>query len=150
LPYLIKAGLIQGGGVEQIFKISPMIALYHERLKKLSEIPELIDFFFKQNLDYEKELLAWKMVGDSETVDILDKLLINISNINEMEWMKEKLNEIIMPIANEAGDRGKILWPFRVALSGKKASAGPFEIAVVLGKEKTIARIKEAIVKLKL
>ena len=49
-----------------------------------------------------------------------------------------------MPEAEKAGDRGKILWPFRAALTGKKASAGPFEIAEILGKEKTLERIKMA------
>jgi hypothetical protein len=34
----------------------------------------------------------------------------------------------------------------RVALSGKKNSPGPFEIAGVLGKEKSLERIKQAIV----
>jgi len=47
-------------------------------------------------------------------------------------------------IRKEMGDRGYILWPFRVALTGKEASAGPFEIAEILGREKTIKRIKEA------
>ena len=42
------------------------------------------------------------------------------------------------------GDRGKLLWPLRVALSGKKASAGPFEIAEILGKKETIKRIEKA------
>jgi len=32
----------------------------------------------------------------------------------------------------------------RAALTGKKASAGPFEIAEILGKEKTLKRIEEA------
>jgi glutamyl/glutaminyl-tRNA synthetase len=36
----------------------------------------------------------------------------------------------------------------RVALSGKKASAGPFDIAEILGKEKTLKRIKEALSKI--
>ncbi|MDO8524037.1 MAG: glutamate--tRNA ligase [bacterium] len=169
LPYLADAGLVGGparnasqarhnfadvsgrsdaGGGVAIEKIAPMVALYQERLKKLSEIPELIDFFFKENLEYEKELLIWKGAGDSEIIDNLDKLLNIISNIEESNWTKEKLNEIIMPIANEIGDRGKILWPLRVVLSGKKASAGPFEIAEVLGKGKTIQRIKQAIEKL--
>ncbi|MFH0739517.1 MAG: glutamate--tRNA ligase [bacterium] len=149
LPYLIKAGLTSGGEGE-ISKIAPMIALYQERLKKLSEIPELIDFFFQENLEYEKKLLGWKEIGDSEIIDNLDKLLSIISNIEEASWTKEKLSEIIMPIANEAGDRGKVLWPMRAALCGKKASSGPFEIAEVLGKEKTLQRIKEAIKKLQI
>ena len=50
-----------------------------------------------------------------------------------------------MPEAEKIGDRGKLLWPLRVSLSGKEFSAGPFEIADALGKEKTIKRIKEAI-----
>jgi glutamyl/glutaminyl-tRNA synthetase len=37
-----------------------------------------------------------------------------------------------------------MLWPLRVALTGKQASAGPFEIADVLGRDKTLSRIKKA------
>jgi len=40
---------------------------------------------------------------------------------------------------------GNTLWPTRVALSGKKNSPGPFEILSVLGKDKSLKRIKEAI-----
>jgi len=46
--------------------------------------------------------------------------------------------------AEKVGDRGYLLWPLRVALTGKEASAGPFEIAEILGKEITLKRIKEA------
>ncbi len=49
-----------------------------------------------------------------------------------------------MPAAEGMGERGKLLWPLRVALTGKEASAGPFEIAEILGKEKTLKRIEEA------
>ena len=47
-------------------------------------------------------------------------------------------------VAIRAGDRGLVLWPLRVALTGKKASAGPIEIAEILGKEKTLTRLQEA------
>ena len=49
-----------------------------------------------------------------------------------------------MEEAQKMGDRGKLLWPLRVALTGKEASAGPFEVASVLGKEKSLKRIKRA------
>jgi glutamyl/glutaminyl-tRNA synthetase len=68
------------------------------------------------------------------------------------DWKKENLEKALMPeaekfskeIREEEGDRGYLLWPLRVALTGKEASAGPFEIAEILGKEKTLKRIKEA------
>jgi len=49
-----------------------------------------------------------------------------------------------MAEADKIGDRGKILWPLRVALTGEKASAGPFEVATILGKERTLERLNQA------
>jgi len=40
---------------------------------------------------------------------------------------------------------GKIAQPVRVALSGRTASPGIFEIAAVMGKSKTLARLRRAI-----
>ena len=45
-------------------------------------------------------------------------------------------------------NKGYLLWPLRVALSGKEASASPFEIAEILGKEKTLQRLSATIDKL--
>ena len=59
--------------------------------------------------------------------------------------MIKNLEKILILEAEKIGDRGKLLWPLRVALSGKKASASPFEIGEVLGKEKSIERLKNAL-----
>ena len=59
-------------------------------------------------------------------------------------WTKENLEKIIMAEANKLGDRGKMLWPLRYALTGRDESPGPFEIMEILGKEETLARIKIA------
>ena len=40
---------------------------------------------------------------------------------------------------------GKIAQPLRVALTGKSASPGLFEVMEVLGKEKVVARIQKAV-----
>lgn len=182
VPYLIQAGLIiPVWGQKEIIplvystpftitefeicstkeKISfeslkNIVHLHQERLKKLSEIAELTDFFFKKQLDYPKELLKWKDMEEKELKDILDKLKKVLSRVKNGDWTKETLEKTLMAEANEiglateapvgtkVGDRGRLLWPFRAALSGKQASAGPFEIAAVLGKEKTLGRIKEA------
>jgi len=148
IPYLQQAGFVGSGGEEQTKKIEPMIALYHERLKKIAEIPELIDFFFLEKLDYPKELLLWDKMTEKDTMAILDKLYDLLLNINEPEWTEQSLRQLIMTQANQLTDRGMLLWPLRAALSGKKASAGPIEIASVLGKAKTLERIKQAMEKL--
>jgi len=123
-----------------------IVALYQERLKKLSEIAELADFFFKEKLDYPKELLPWKDATNEQTKEMLRMLEGFIDGTGVGEWTKTNLEKIIMPEAEKQQNRGYMLWPLRVALCGKKASPGPFEIAEVLGKEKTLQRIKEAII----
>jgi len=142
LPHLEEAGFnIEKYDKEQIKKI---MAIYQERLKKLSEVVELTDFFFKEKLEYDKELLKWKGMEEKDVKNVLDKLEKILFKIKEGDWSKENLENIIMPEAERTGDRGRFLWPLRVALTGKETSAGPFEIAEILGKERTLQRIKEA------
>jgi len=126
--------------------LQSVIALYQERLKKLSEISSLVSFFFKKELEYPKELLRWKDMTDKEIKDVLDKLKKTLDKIKEENWDRENLKTILLKLAEDIGkgDRGRVLWPLRAALTGNEASAGPFEIAEVLGKEKTIERIKQA------
>ena len=82
-------------------------------------------------------------MSNDELTDSLDKLEKILSEIEIRNWVKENLEKIIMS-ETETGDRGKLLWPLRAALTGKESSAGPFEIAEIFGKEKTLKRIKEA------
>ncbi len=167
LPYLISAGLLESHEQEEKFHLGEshfkiketneiigftalekITELYQERLKKLSEISDLCDFFFKDKLEYDGGLLKWKEMTDKEIKSSLEKLEKLLSKIKNENWAKENLENEILPEAEKIGDRGKLLWPLRVALSGKEASAGPFEIAEVLGKEKTIKRVKEALHKI--
>ncbi|MEA3452786.1 MAG: glutamate--tRNA ligase [Patescibacteria group bacterium] len=178
LPYLIKDNLInpifETGGrlagiaateLEETYlaldtkeKITPetlekIIGLYQERLKNISEISELIDFFFKNDLNYPKEMLLWKDMDENALKEVLEGTKTAITGIKHNDWSKTYIQDILAEKTTEmglTGDRGKILWPLRVALSGKKTSAPPFDIAEILGKEKTLNRIEQAKNKLKL
>ena len=180
LPYLIEAGFLKSHEEVEEFhlgaphyeisqtkelidlvKLEKIVSIYQERLKKLSEISELTNFFFKEKLEYDKNLLKWAEISDKEIKISLDKLEKLLSKIKTEDWTKENLEKLLVPEADKfaqdikkvglpaealakAGDRGYLLWPLRVALTGKEATAGPFEIAEILGREKTIKRINEA------
>lgn len=169
LPYLIETSLIEpifkekqyppaygGQTIVQAYNapglgrevglayIQKTIVLYQERLKKLSEISELTGFFFKEKLEYKKEMLFWKEAKEKETKDVFDKMEKLLSKVKDSDWTKENIQTQLTEIGDDFENRGYVLWPFRVALSAKQASAGPFEIAEVLGKEMCLKRIKEA------
>jgi len=143
LPYLEEKGLIKKETIDLNY-LKSIISINQERLKKLSEIVELGDFFFKEKLDYDKSLLKWKEMTDEEIKDSIDKLEKIFSKIKSGDWNKKNLESLVMPKAEKMGDRGILLWPLRAALSGKKSSAGPFEIAEILGRGKTLQRLQEA------
>ena len=124
-----------------------IVALFQERLKKLSEISELADFFFKDKLEYDKSLLFWQKITEKDLQKNLKKCYKILKKLKENEWQREKIKEVLLKEAEKEINRGYILWPLRVSLTGKKASPPPFEVAEILGKEKTLKRIEEALQK---
>lgn len=63
--------------------------------------------------------------------------------------MRDILKDLMIPKIAEAGKKnGQILWPLRVALTGKEFSPGAFEMIEILGLEKAIARIEKVVAKL--
>jgi len=139
----MKYVVLESGKIVGFDYLVKAVALYQERLKKLSEIAELIDFFFREPV-FEKSLLVWKQLTEREIGESLEKAEKLLDKVEDEKWQKEELEKVLLPLAEKMGDRGQILWPLRVCLTGKKASAGPFEIAALLGREKVLSRIKKA------
>ncbi|MBI2054351.1 MAG: glutamate--tRNA ligase [Candidatus Staskawiczbacteria bacterium] len=161
IPYLISAKLIEKKNSEyaisktgegmSVKTLEKIVEAHKSRLKKLSEIAELTDFFFKAKLDYDRNLLKW---DNMENKDVGEALLLCDKILSELnDWNFKKIEDVLLNGAGEFNkqngypekNKGFLLWPLRVALSAKQASASPFEIAEILGKEKTLKRIKEAI-----
>jgi len=157
-PYFIE-------GYEKFPKktLEAVVELHKMRMKKLSDITQMTDYFFQDKLEYDAKILIWprlKNRGSSiesgkemQTADIKEALLLCDTTLRELKkWDIKNIEKSLLETASSfaqgfggQGNRGYLLWPLRVALSGKEASAGPFQIAEVLGKDKTLKRIKYAI-----
>lgn len=127
--------------------ILKILKLEQERLKKLSEIGERVMYFFSDP-EYDAELLRWKKITNEEIKQSLELAIKIISNL-KFPISKQGIEKVFMTEIGDK-DKGTILWPLRVALTGLKASPGPFEIMdafMVLpnGKEIIINRVKKAI-----
>ncbi len=125
--------------------VKKVVSLEQERLKKISEIKDLTEFFFLEELNYPGELLIWKKMSAPEVKNNLKEILELLNALPEEEWKKEKIEEkIIGHIKEKEGKVGNYLWPLRVALTGQSQSPGPFEVAWVLGKKESLEKIKKA------
>ncbi len=120
------------------------IVLERERVTVLSELPDAVKFVFRTP-DYPADLLVWKKSSKNEVKNVLPGLAELMNTISVHDWNREKLEEKIVEwIKEKEYSTGSVLWPLRVALSGQEKSPGPFEIAEVLGKDETLARISSA------
>ncbi len=116
--------------------------LLRDRIEKFSDIKTLFDagefdYFFKDP-EVKSEMLVWK-------TDTLENAKVHLAKAGEIlqavdDWSIDGIKAKLMPYAEEVG-KGNVLWPLRVALSGREKSPDPFEIASIIGKEKTLARI---------
>ena len=127
--------------LQNVGMLERIVALEQPRLKKLSEIGERTEYFFRRP-EYDKELLRWKDADNEKIAASLaraEKILAGIG----VDASREHTEKVFLDDIG-TGDKGFLLWPLRVALSGRKASPGPFEIMEILGVEESLARIRAA------
>jgi glutamyl-tRNA synthetase len=118
------------------------IATLAARSKTLKEMADQALFYFQEVVSHEPDA-ARKFL----TPDVLPALKSLTAKLEALEDFSEpRLEEAFKAVMVETGLKlGKIAQPVRVALSGRTASPGIFEIAAILGREKTLARLRQAI-----
>ena len=96
---------------------------------------------------YEAALLQWK--NDATVQAALPRLEQAITLLTDADFStSESIKAVLMPYADSVG-KGELLWPIRIALSGRTQSPDPFTIAYIIGRAETIARLTLACDKLK-
>ena len=131
---------------ELLNKIIPIIT---ERINTFGELEKYLsegefDYFFITP-EPVKEMLIWKKDTDfAIPKNNLQKISEIIKNIPDSDFNEGSVKTILMPKAEELG-KGSVLWPLRVALSGKDKSPDPFTLLAILGKDESIKRILRAI-----
>ncbi len=120
--------------------INQTIPLIKERLQKLSDYPELVDFFIKEP-KIDTKLLVKKGGGDKELVK--KQLEVSGQELAKIDsWQVEKLEKLFRGLAEDHDWHvGKYFMAVRIALTGKTATPPLFETMAVLGKEKTLKRL---------
>lgn len=119
-----------------------------ERMKKLTEVNELTDYYFKLP-DYDKSLLLWKKQKLGELKEILPEIKQNLAKLSEKSWKKAEIEAILAQIVENRGiTNGEVFWPFRALLSGLERSSGPGELAEILDKKEVLIRLDKAIDKI--
>lgn len=119
------------------------------RIELLNQIEAETDFFEKLP-DYDIALYENKKMKTNPEIALKALNLVLPVLETQTDWSNESLFEALKGIALENEMKnGQILYPVRIALSGKETTpGGATELAYILGKSETLQRIKAAIAKL--
>ncbi len=118
---------------EIIEKTTPLI---QERIKKLSDYYPICEFFFTSSKNYEIDLEKYKNLLLS-IIDALKKI---------KEWKANVIGEEMQNLAKSLGIKNsEFFMILRVAVSGKKITPPLNESIEILGREKTLEIIKNAL-----
>ena len=141
-PYLDEA---LGGS----FDYKAVCALIQPRLEVLTQIPEKVGFL-KEMPDYDLSLYTHKKMKTTpeNSLPVLKKAREVLAA--QEDFSNDALYETLQGIAGELEVKnGRVLWPVRVAISGVAVTpGGATELAALLGKQETLARMDKSIAKL--
>ena len=123
-------------------KIARVVPCLNERSKTLVEMAEKSAFFFKQQVEFDEKARS-KFLTD-ESKPLIEKIITKLSALDD--YSVEKIELLFKKIVEEEGVKlGKLAQPMRVALTGATVSPGIYDVIMLLGKEKTIKRLRDVI-----
>jgi glutamyl-tRNA synthetase len=121
-----------------------LIELLKVRARTLDDIVRQAAPYFTETVEYDAEAVAkgWKDREAAQTI-------LNASRdalASAPHWTTDALEPELRTLAERIGvGAGKIFQPLRVALTGVAASPGIFDVLVLLGRERSLARIDAAL-----
>jgi glutamyl-tRNA synthetase len=120
-----------------------LLDLLRIRARSTHDIVHQAEPYFRDELDYDTDAVAKQWKDRPATAEILrgvrDRAAATV-------WTAESLEASLRALADERGaGSGKILQPLRVALTGRAVSPGIFDVLVLLGRERSLARIDRAV-----
>lgn len=141
IRYHISEGLKEKGiTVDNEDYLDRIIALVKDRMTYLQDFWEQASFFFKAPEKYDLDAVKPKWT-DAKT-DYFNKLIANYDSLSNDQWNPGELEASFKVLAEENNLKiGDVMLPFRIMLVGGKFGPAVFDIAALLGREETAARI---------
>jgi glutamyl-tRNA synthetase len=140
-----SAGLATARDVAQRREwFASLIDVLKIRARTIDDIVRQATPFLRDEIDYDADAVAKGWKDREASVTLLAATRDRLAAASE--WTAGPLEEELRRLAETSGvAAGKLFQPLRVALTGSAASPGIFEVLLLLGKERALARLDAAI-----
>jgi nondiscriminating glutamyl-tRNA synthetase len=120
-----------------------IIAMEHEKFKIFKEVPELIDFFFRDSVEYTPDA-SGKTLKTETAKMVLEESAERLKN--QPDFTADALEKYARALAAEKGVKaGQVFHPIRAAISGRTTGPSLFHMMEIMGREKVLGRINECL-----
>ncbi len=124
-----------------LLKIAPII---QERIATLDEAPTVAGFFFKESIEPEPAELVIKGLTPGQTAEVARRSYEVLAPLPEITT--ETAEPPMRALVDEMGlSAGQVFGLLRNAVTGQRVSPPLFESMAIIGKQKVLERIKNAI-----
>lgn len=141
--FFIKDGLVTKEWLaENKEYFAKLVDTVRVRVKTLQEVADASAYFFKDVEAYDEKGVAKHF--KPEAAELLEKCIaaLEADEVFDLTSTEAIYNKIA---ADNSLALGKVIHPTRLALTGRTVSPGMFDVMVLLGKEKTLARMRKAV-----
>lgn len=138
-PYLESSGLKTDDGI--LMKVAPIVQV---RLATLDEVVEMAGFFFRDEIEQDAGRLVIKNLDAPQTVKTARELIQILTGQPDLAAQATEI-AIQAYIDGKGLSKGQILGFLREAVTGQKVSPPLFETMEIVGKQKVLQRIEQAI-----
>jgi glutamyl-tRNA synthetase len=144
LPFLLESKVISGTQ-DELAVIKSALPIIQERIIKLSEIPAMLNFLFVKEFTIAPDEVL--KVTDEVSQKVLITTLSKLVELNN--WSTKEIETLLRSVLiDEMGLKPRVAFSaVRIAVTGSHISPPLFESLELLGKERSIQRIKAAISK---
>lgn len=132
---------VEAGGYPVDGDYTAIAEKVQEKVRLLGEVPEAIGFLLTDEFEFDPAAVE-KVRGNAAAKDLLAALADDFEKIGD--WSVDAAKEQIGTTAKAAGAKpGQLMFPTRVALSGKSGGPDLGDILGLLGRDRCVIRLRD-------
>jgi glutamyl-tRNA synthetase len=124
-----------------------LLDLLKVRARTVDDIVRQAEPYFRDEIAYDPDAVAKQWKDKTATAELLASVADRLAEVSP--WAPDAMEQALRALAESRGvAAGKLFQPLRVALTGLSVSPGIFDVLALLGRERSLQRIKQALVRL--
>lgn len=142
LPYLLKEGVIKGEASE-VKVVRDALPIIQERIARMKEVVPMLRFLFIEEISFDQESAA--KLAESDSQKVINTAISALEPVSN--WQHEAIEGALRSaLIDGLGLKPRNAFgPVRIAVTGSHISPPLFESMELLGRDRSMARLKSAV-----